>query len=305
MTNWINRGPTPPSDDETPTELHPVPDKQTTNWLDHPGQSTSGEPSVGEDFDSLDHAAPTPAPRRWTTSPEDKEQEQTPAAAPASTAKGTKGDKPKKPPRPPKSAKQRSTGWIKPTAISLSVVLGGAALVGTVVVAARTLGTDGQDSAPVNAQTSVAATTDVEPMETTDPREQRREELSAAESVGVGGQCSPGSDEVEITPSARTLRAVVVAYQTEYWAHNAEGLKATLTEKSSMRDNDWDKVFASLDEDSSWCATMQPVTGRSVDVDLRVNTGGVDTVYRQKVTGEEDDQGHWRIRDITQRGDES
>lgn len=116
----------------------------------------------------------------------------------------------------------------------------------------------------------------------------------------VSGQCEPREGEERIGPSTKSLRTAVAAFYDEYRAHNAEGIGATLDEKSSMKKQNWAGVFDQLDPDASWCIRMGPDHGNKVDLQVRMNVNGKDTVFEQTATGVSRD-GQFKIQELEER----
>lgn len=119
------------------------------------------------------------------------------------------------------------------------------------------------------------------------------------EQVAVAGQCEPEQDETTLSTADTSLRGVVAKWQGKYYDRDTS-LTDYLTEGSWLRDQDWEEVLAEgAPEGSSWCAVMAPVKGNSVDVDVMVTfADNSSQVYQQTVTGQQDEDGTWRIDDI-------
>lgn len=119
------------------------------------------------------------------------------------------------------------------------------------------------------------------------------------EQVAVAGQCEPEQDETTLSTADTSLRGVVAKWQGKYYDRDTS-LTDYLTEGSWLRDQDWEEVLAEgAPEGSSWCAVMAPVNGNSVDVDVMVTfADNSSQVYQQTVTGQQDEDGTWRIDDI-------
>ena len=119
------------------------------------------------------------------------------------------------------------------------------------------------------------------------------------EQVAVAGQCDPEQDEITLSTADTSLRGVVAKWQGKYYDRDTS-LTDLLTEGSWLHDQDWEEVLAEgAPEGSSWCAVMAPVKGNSVDVDVMVTfADNSSQVYQQTVTGQQDEDGTWRIDDI-------
>lgn len=119
------------------------------------------------------------------------------------------------------------------------------------------------------------------------------------EQVAVAGQCEPEQDETTLSTADTSLRGVVAKWQGKYYDRDTS-LTDYLTEGSWLHDQDWEEVLAEgAPEGSSWCAVMAPVKGNSVDVDVMVTfADNSSQVYQQTVTGQQDEDGTWRIDDI-------
>lgn len=117
--------------------------------------------------------------------------------------------------------------------------------------------------------------------------------------VAVAGQCEPEQDETTLSTADTSLRGVVAKWQGKYYDRDTS-LTDYLTEGSWLHDQDWEEVLAEgAPEGSSWCAVMAPVKGNSVDVDVMVTfADNSSQVYQQTVTGQQDEDGTWRIDDI-------
>ena len=119
------------------------------------------------------------------------------------------------------------------------------------------------------------------------------------EQVAVAGQCDPEQDEITLSTADTSLRGVVAKWQGKYYDRDTS-LTDLLTEGSWLHDQDWEEVLTEgAPEGSSWCAVMAPVKGNSVDVDVMVTfADNSSQVYQQTVTGQQDEDGTWRIDDI-------
>ena len=117
--------------------------------------------------------------------------------------------------------------------------------------------------------------------------------------VAVAGQCEPEQDETTLSTADTSLRGVVAKWQGKYYDRDTS-LTDYLTEGSWLHDQDWEEVLAEgAPEGSSWCAVMAPVKDNSVDVDVMVTfADNSSQVYQQTVTGQQDEDGTWRIDDI-------
>lgn len=218
-------------------------------------------------------------------------------------AKRVTADKPKKSKKPrtqstPDTARSGLlSGWrggataigVMVLALGVAGVFGVRAMSGTEAVTARDTGQSSVAPAP--------SPTD------------HRNLLPDADSAGpadneksIGGTCSTVEDsELPVMrANQRDIRGAWVTYNSELYAHNAEGIEAVLSGDSSMRDQDWPAVFDQVDKGATFCLEMEKVSGKQVRGHLSVTTAdGETTDYYQKATGVDVD-GRWFLKDITQ-----
>lgn len=127
----------------------------------------------------------------------------------------------------------------------------------------------------------------------------------ATKTVVAGPECDADSDEVAIEDAEEdSLRQVIGDFEKAYFAHDDAGVRASVTEDSSMAKQDWKKVLPeAAPKGTTWCVTMAPVEGDQVDVDLMMAPPGKkETTYQQVVKGEKTAKG-WRIDSISARKD--
>ena len=112
-------------------------------------------------------------------------------------------------------------------------------------------------------------------------------EVSAAEKVGYAGQCADASGKTPVAQSRTDLRGTVVAFETAYYNRDASALLETVAADSGLAATEWDDILdEAAPEGTTWCATLQPPKGNSVDIDLVVTSpDGDEETYRQRVSG--------------------
>lgn len=207
--------------------------------------------------------------------------------------------------RPSRKRNQRE----RPVVPRWAVVTGAAVVVVGLVSAAAKFGADtfGGTDDPVLAgntaseQVEEPSESPYETKESPAPEAKRTESNTPNDSTPVvSGQCEPTGDEERIGPSGKTLRGAVASFYDEYRAHNARGIGATLDEKSSMKKQNWEAVFDQLNPDASWCVRMGTDHGNKVDIQVRMNVDGEDTIFEQTATGISRD-GQFKIQELKER----
>lgn len=116
------------------------------------------------------------------------------------------------------------------------------------------------------------------------------------------GQCNadqlPRGAE-QISGSHKDLRSAAAAFQEEYFAHNAEGVKALIDDSNkAWKGQDWGKVLDSIPADATYCLTMPAVKSSmsTVTATLTMSTPGADDqTFKQKITGTSHDN-LWQIK---------
>ncbi|MFZ2273865.1 hypothetical protein [Corynebacterium variabile] len=121
--------------------------------------------------------------------------------------------------------------------------------------------------------------------------------LPAPEEVVVSGDCTVNTGETTMRPTSKSLRGTVAQFYAEYAGHNAEGIGATLDDKSSMKKQNWSAVFDQIPAEASFCVRMGKDTGHSVEVQVTMTGAGVSETYEQKATGIRRD-GQWKILEL-------
>lgn len=118
--------------------------------------------------------------------------------------------------------------------------------------------------------------------------------------VSIGSDCSEATADDVI--SEDSARSAVTAFEEAYFAQDGDSVKQHVAKDSSLYKQDWDKVLKeAAPQGTTWCATMQPAEGESVDVDLKMTPPGERaSVYRQTVTAELAD-GQWVVTNVAAR----
>lgn len=207
----------------------------------------------------------------------DVDVETTPLRSVSSEAHENKPASRSLPPQPPQQDLKERLG-IKPSgekspshrssmttlALTLGVVIVGVGLVGA---SAAALLIRGQEPAPVTMPTASAK--------------------PAAKPVGYAGQCADASGKTPVAAGRNDLRSTVVAFETAYYSRDARGLMETVAKDSGLAATEWDTVLdQAAPEGTTWCVTLQPTQGSSVDIDLVVTSpDGEEQTYRQRVSG--------------------
>lgn len=185
-------------------------------------------------------------------------------------------------------------------AIPKPVKIGGAvvALVGVLGVAG-TLGAAyfGADGPPITAASGSQTSLSPIPTPETTPAAPTTSNLPPTEQVVVSGDCTASAGETTMRPTPKSLRGTVAQFYAEYAGRNAEGIGATLDDKSSMKKQDWKAVFAQLPTEASFCVRMGKDTGHSVEVQVTMTGDGVAETFEQKATGIRRD-GQWKILEL-------
>lgn len=177
-------------------------------------------------------------------------------------------------------------------------------IVGAVIAGRSMMG----DQTPVESAADHPVQTSVPPMQsqvTSQPATPRHKDDSALPGRDVpvyAGQCKadqlPRGAE-QISGSHKDLRSAAAAFQEEYFAHNAEGVKALIDDSNkAWRDQDWGKVLDSIPADATYCLTMPAVKSSmsTVTATLTMSTPGADDqTFRQKITGTSHDS-LWQIK---------
>ncbi|MFE1513785.1 hypothetical protein [Corynebacterium bovis] len=167
------------------------------------------------------------------------------------------------------------------------------------------------------AQTSVEVTPTA-PATTTRPRPAVDPDNAK---VAVAGGCHLGDGQVVQEATQRSLRGAVVAFESEYFAHNPEGIPGLLHSSSSMllpkdkrealgdkaRDPQvirdaaveyWRGVLDGIAPGSTWCLVMQPQSMNRVSASLEVTGAGQTVTYHQVIDGVRGGDGKWQIKEI-------
>ncbi|MEL4183517.1 hypothetical protein MTQ17_09775 [Corynebacterium bovis] len=206
-------------------------------------------------------------------------------------------------------------GWVMCAAIfGIGAVVAG---VGAIYAVGLTRDIDPVAAAP-EPQTSVSMTPTAVPATTTRPRPAVDPDSNK---VAVAGGCQVVDGQAVQEATQRSLRGTVVAFESEYFAHNAEGIPGLLHSSSSMllpkKDRDalgdraddpkavrdaavgyWRGVLDGVAPGSTWCLSMQPQSMNRVAASLEVTSAGQATTYHQLIDGVRGGDGKWQIKEI-------
>lgn len=286
------------ADPAAPTE-ETAPSTGATETTDEVQPSPSVPSYLTADAVTTDEATVHPAAAESTRAKRKARKKNKPRKAKAGTSRPARSSRPAR----PKRSLPHVPRWAKITGVAvLSVgVIGAAAKVGADRFSSNDTPVLAGDHAAdlVTDPTQTPTATSVEPTEEgtgwTD-----RGDLPYESTPVVSGQCDPGDGEERIRPSSKSLRSTVATFYNEYRAHNAKGIGATLDKESSMKDQNWGAVFDQLDPDATWCVRMEADEGTRVDIQVRMNVDGSDTVFEQTATGTQTD-GQWKILELEER----
>lgn len=178
-----------------------------------------------------------------------------------------------------KSPSHRSS--MSTLALTIGVIIVGVGLIGA---SAAALLSRGQEPAPVTMPTAKAK--------------------PAVKPVGYAGTCTDASGKTPVAAGRNDLRSTVVAFETAYYNRDARGLMETVAKDSGLAATDWDTVLdQAAPEGTTWCVTLQPPRGSSVDIDLVVTSpDGEEQTYRQRVSGRQvPGSTRWQLTKIDSR----
>lgn len=301
MSKWLDGDTPSPDDDSTPE----ADTNQVSKWFgaapENKNDSNEPEPTASE---PVPQEEPVSTPSYLSTPPQAATTDDADPADKTAPKRKKGKAKPasKRTPRP-KRTEPLIPRWAKIAGISVLAIgiVGVAAKVG----ADNFGGTDDPVLAgvPAGEQMTEPSESAYTPRESAEPTSDGpgwtdRGDLPYESTPVVSGQCEPEGDEERIRPSTRSLRSAVADFYDEYRAHNPEGVDSVLDEDSSMKDQDWDAVFSQLDPDASWCIRMDTDHGTRVDIQVRMNVDGDDTVFEQTATGTQTDDGHYKILEL-------
>jgi hypothetical protein len=305
-------------DNDNTTELRPVPDAKDTDtaqdsadlgWedlfaaLQKPHNTDSADSAGGADTTAATFGDQDSPSRDRKAEKAAKRQARAKAKEAKTAAKRT-ASTPKRPalpaglapaaPTAPAAGREPVNPWIKRAGVAVVLVgvVGGAIAAGRAVM--------GEQTPVTAAPTDTALSTSVAPPpapQTSTPSVTNRG-LPPDNVTVVSGDCEPSDDQERITPSGKSLRAVIADFQDNYFHGNAEALVATISKSNKdWRDQDWDQVLAQIPKEASYCVTMQPEQGEAVVSTVRMSVPGEsDQIFKQRVVGERSEQGRWLIK---------
>lgn len=233
-------------------------------------------------------ARPEPVPEIKAVPTHDDEAERADAGPPIHEVKKTKGsDETGQQPRPKKTLV--ASGVV---ALALVGIVGA-----SVITLNNSVNSSENESAPdAQAEAPVAVQADGE--------DEAMPGTSSAdnEQVSIGTDCSEKTDSS--VSGEDSPRSAVTAFENAYFSQDAQGVKKAVAKSSDLHKKDWEKVLKeAAPKGTAWCATMQPASGDSVNVDLKMALPDQGAkIYRQTVTATENN-GQWLVSSISSRKD--
>ncbi|WP_125237858.1 hypothetical protein [Corynebacterium bovis] len=159
------------------------------------------------------------------------------------------------------------------------------------------------DQTPVNAAPpaealSTSAEPSAAPVTTSAPVKNKG--LPASEIPVVAGRCEARGGEEMIGPSQKSGRSAFAAFQAEYYARNAEGVRSLISEQNSgWRDQEWAKFLSQVPAEAVWCVRMGPDDGMGrFDAEVVQQVGDTSQTYRYTVTTVMGDEHRWFVKQM-------
>lgn len=168
---------------------------------------------------------------------------------------------------------------------ALLVLLAIAMFVGWSVMRSMVNGGDTQavESAPTTAETRAEQAA-------TSQAEQPAAPVSKERTFGA---CETSGQQVEADQS--TSYGAIAAFQQAYYDHDVDGVRQVLAPNAPLQKQNWDKVFSSLEDNMSFCVTMQPATAQGTKIPTTLTVGN--KTYEQSVSVV-NNGGTWFIQEI-------
>ncbi|RRQ06465.1 hypothetical protein CXF43_08535 [Corynebacterium bovis] len=116
----------------------------------------------------------------------------------------------------------------------------------------------------------------------------------------VAGRCEARGGEEMIGPSQKSGRSAFAAFQAEYYARNAEGVRSLISEQNSgWRDQEWAKFLSQVPAEAVWCVRMGPDDGMGrFDAEVVQQVGDTSQTYRYTVTTVMGDEHRWFVKQM-------
>lgn len=181
-----------------------------------------------------------------------------------------------------------------------------AAGVGVVLVAGAFVAGRGLmsgDQTPVNAAPPAEAlSTSVEPSPApaTTSAPVKNKGLPASATPVFSGRCEARGGEEMIGPSQKSGRSAFAAFQAEYYARNAEGVRSLISEQNPRwRDQDWAKFLSQVPAGAVWCVRMGPDDGMGrFSAEVTQQVGDESQTYRYQVITVMGDEHRWFVKQM-------
>lgn len=159
------------------------------------------------------------------------------------------------------------------------------------------------DQTPVNAAPPAEAlSTSVEPSPAlvTTSAPVKNKGLPASSTPVVAGRCEARGGEEMIGPSQKSGRSAFAAFQAEYYARNAEGVRSLISEQNlRWRDQEWPKFLSQVPAEAVWCVRMGPDDGMGrFSAEVTQQVGEATQTFRYTVTTVMGDEHRWFVKQM-------
>lgn len=159
------------------------------------------------------------------------------------------------------------------------------------------------DQTPVNAAPPAEAlSTSVEPSPAlvTTSAPVKNKGLHASSTPVFSGRCEARGGESMIGPSQKSGRSAFAAFQAEYYARNAEGVRSLISEQNlRWRDQEWPKFLSQVPAEAVWCVRMGPDDGMGrFSAEVTQQVGEAEETFRYQVTTVMGDGHRWFVKQM-------
>ncbi len=177
----------------------------------------------------------------------------------------------------------------------------GVVLVAGAFVAGRSLMSG--DQTPVNAAPPAEAwstSAEPSPAPVTTSAPVKNKGLPASEVPVFSGRCDARGGQERVGPSQKSGRSAFAAFQAEYYARNAEGVRSLISEQNpGWRDQEWPKFLSQVPAEAVWCVRMGPDDGMGrFDAEVVQQVGDTSQTYRYTVTTVMGDEHRWFVKQM-------